>query len=113
MLITVDNIIEEHTVDELSVIKIDTDGFEMGVLLGAKRTIENYRPSIVFEYGPDYLRNHSVVEPQELINFLKGFGYEIFYENFEPFDPRGLRLGVDETINLVALHKDKPLTPIG
>ena len=41
LLITVDNIIEDYTVDELSVIKIDTDGFEMGVLLGAKRTIQN------------------------------------------------------------------------
>jgi FkbM family methyltransferase len=44
-----DNLIASHQID---VIKIDTEGAELGVLRGGDRLVTNNRPTILFESGP-------------------------------------------------------------
>jgi FkbM family methyltransferase len=46
---TLDEVIPEH--EKISLIKIDVEGAEMGVLLGAKKTIARCKPVILFEFG--------------------------------------------------------------
>ena len=48
---TLDNILREEKVD---FIKIDADGYDGKVILGAIKTIEKYHPVIVFEYCKDF-----------------------------------------------------------
>jgi len=70
---SLDEWIEEHPVN---LIKIDVEGYEYQVLLGAKNTIERYRPSLFIElddrnlarYGDDY---------RDLLRFLLDLGYEM------------------------------------
>jgi len=89
------NNVEMVTVDSLNLlsldyIKIDVEGAESLVLMGAKETITKYKPIICFEYNhkqlsPEYLSDigfESLPTPHEV---LKNYGYQIFenipYEN--------------------------------
>ncbi|MDP4604787.1 MAG: FkbM family methyltransferase [Erythrobacter sp.] len=110
--VTVDEIIRDKNIDSISVLKIDTDGFEMGVFRGAHNTLSNLKPALVFEYGPDHLRKHSGVEPEFLISFLNEYDYEIYGEDLKPLDVKDLRLGENQTTNLVALHRETSTMPI-
>jgi FkbM family methyltransferase len=49
--ITLDDFVKERNITRLDFIKIDTDGHEYEVFKGAKQTIKNLRPYIVFEIG--------------------------------------------------------------
>ena len=42
-----------------TIIKIDVEGFEEEVLKGAVKTIDRFRPTILFEYAPEYLPEDS------------------------------------------------------
>lgn len=56
--------------NRLDFIKIDTEGFEDDVLLGASRLIEKYKPVIYVELGSLY-----PVSSANAIRFLRGHGY--------------------------------------
>ncbi len=48
---TIDEFVKEQQIDRLDFIKIDTDGHEFDVLLGARKAIERFKPQIIFELG--------------------------------------------------------------
>jgi FkbM family methyltransferase len=52
---TIDRVWEEHRTPEVSCIKIDVEGAELGVLNGAKNCIATQRPSIILECDPEAL----------------------------------------------------------
>ncbi len=56
--------IDEFDYDNLGLIKIDTEGFEHRVLVGALGTIKKHKPVLIVEYVAD-----------ETVNFLNLFGY--------------------------------------
>jgi FkbM family methyltransferase len=103
MFINIDRIVEERGIESLSLIKIDTDGYEIGVLHGAERTLSRLKPDLIFEYGPDFLRQTGG-SPEDLIALLRGHGYEFFGEDIVPVDPGAITVPPFETINLVARH---------
>jgi len=47
--------IDELNLDGCDFIKIDVEGFEWGVLLGAIETIKKYKPIIFYEYADKYM----------------------------------------------------------
>lgn len=49
--ISLDEFVEIQKIERLDLIKIDTDGHELTVLKGAVKTIEKFKPFIVFEAG--------------------------------------------------------------
>jgi hypothetical protein len=55
-------------------IKIDVEGYELGVIQGARATLERHRPLIFLEIHPDHLRRlgHS---PRQVVELLAGLGY--------------------------------------
>ncbi len=48
---TIDAFVQEQHIQNIHFIKIDVEGFEMEVLKGARKTIQKFRPVLVFEYG--------------------------------------------------------------
>lgn len=58
-----------------TLIKIDTEGGELAVLLGAIKTIKLYHPVIVSEYEPLCTAQYGY-HPDLLVAMLKGLGYK-------------------------------------
>ena len=56
--------------DEIKGIKIDTEGEDYKVLMGAKKLIEKYRPEIIIEVREE---NKMLIN-----NFLKKYSYKFF-----------------------------------
>lgn len=46
---TVDNLAEEHDLDRLDWVKIDTEGGELPILLGAAETLKRFHPKLLIE----------------------------------------------------------------
>lgn len=71
--ITIDEFVKEQKINRLDFMKIDTDGHEFDVLMGAKETVSNFRPQIIFELG-------QYVMAERGINFIH---YESFFKEMD------------------------------
>lgn len=69
---TVDEQIERLRLDRVRLIKIDVDGGDYFVLLGAERTITNYHPLVIIEMQAMH---------QEIYEFFVAHGYRYFAGN--------------------------------
>lgn len=104
---TMDDYMEEHSLKGLDFIKCDVEGAELFVFKGGEKTIRECKPVIFTEM----LRKWSAkfeYHPNEIIDYLGGFGYQCFVSNLTG----GLsKFGaVDENTletNYFFLHKEK------
>ena len=74
---TLDNILRNTKVD---MIKIDVEGWELNVLLGAKNILNTYKPKILLEY----MENNAAqcgIKLSELDKFLKKYNYNLAYSD--------------------------------
>lgn len=71
---TLDEIMVEKKLSKLDFIKIDVEGYEYNVLIGAKNSIQKYRPYILFEYDE---ANWNTLGQD--LNSVKRFFSEIYY----------------------------------
>lgn len=72
----------------VDVIKIDVEGAELQVLKGSLHILTHYRPTIMFESGPD---NHSSSHSKtELWQYLHQLKYDIYLPNRVAHDGAGL-----------------------
>jgi hypothetical protein len=81
--ITLDSYLNQLTsqgkdLQKLNFIKCDVEGAELLVLKGGKKTIGTYSPIIFVEVCHDWTRKFNY-QPDEIIDFLKEFGYSHFY----------------------------------
>jgi len=113
------------TVDDLSLegcdlMKIDVEGMELDVLLGAVETIARYRPPIYFEQAREE-------RFAETFGFFERSHYSLFWHVSDPFNRNNFRrhaeniFGGTREINVVAIPREKterwrqqtsPLPPI-
>jgi hypothetical protein len=63
----------------LDFLKIDTDGMEAHVLRGARRTLRELRPAILFELVPENLRE-SGESAEGVVSLLTELGYRLLHE---------------------------------
>jgi FkbM family methyltransferase len=73
-LIRLDDFLDEHPLPRLDMIKIDVEGAEVRVLRGACRTLARFRPLLVFEVCPAWLRRLDS-SAAELLATVEGLGY--------------------------------------
>jgi len=70
-----DDVLAEEGVPIVDFIKIDVEGYELEVLKGGIKTLENSKPRIFIEIDDGHLREQKS-SAVELVNFLKSLGYE-------------------------------------
>ena len=81
--IRVDDLLTREGSPAVGLIKIDTQGNEMRVLMGATETLARCRPSLFVEIDDEALRQNGSTA-SEVIRFLAGQGY-----GFQILDPSG------------------------
>lgn len=59
---------------KINFIKIDTEGWEYYVLLGARETLQQHKPGLFLEFNPTNMQQAGV-EPDKLLNFLDSLHY--------------------------------------
>lgn len=71
-----DDIIYEYKIDNISLIKVDTDGFDVSVLSSGYKSIKNFRPFLFFEYMRK--DSHHLNEYLKFISQLQQLEYDEF-----------------------------------
>ena len=102
--ITVDSL----DLDRCDLIKIDVEGMELDVLLGAVGTIRRCRPVVYFEQtGP--------VGLAEAASLLRDFGYQLFWHAAHPFNANNFNryalniFGPTREVNILGVPPARPL----
>ena len=73
-----DDYVSENNIENISVIKIDVEGFEYSVLEGLKNTIITQKPIIFFEFDTCYIdRDNKTIDDYENL-LMRILGYELF-----------------------------------
>ncbi len=69
--------VTEQKISRLNLIKIDVEGFEYNVLLGAENSIKKFKPKLFIELDDNNLKyqGHSA---RELVSLLEKFGYKVY-----------------------------------
>ncbi|MEN6549050.1 MAG: FkbM family methyltransferase, partial [Armatimonadia bacterium] len=65
------------TPDANVLMKVDAEGGEFAIFRGAEELLRRFRPVLMFEMLPA-LANAAGWQPQDLLDFLGGYGYEFF-----------------------------------
>jgi FkbM family methyltransferase len=107
---TLDRFISKLGIEEINFIKLDVDGHEREVLLGAKVIIEKTKPAIMLELAP-YVYRKNPSEFDNLLYFLWGSEYEISdiaTGRLMPQDVTKIRRVIPKggAINALAIHRE-------
>jgi FkbM family methyltransferase len=81
---------------DIKLVKIDVEGHEASVLLGAEKLIRQHQPIVIFELGPDEF----VYGRPQSVEILKGYGYRHFatiqlHPRLGPCWPKRLRVIIE------------------
>jgi len=74
---TLDSTIFSIGLDRVDCIKLDIDGFECGMLRGAREVLTRWHPTIIMELAP-YVLEEQGASLSELIRLLKEYGYALY-----------------------------------
>lgn len=98
----------ENNIQQIDLLKIDTEGFESKVLAGFKKMFENGQIKIVqFEYGPLALESRFLLA--DFYEFFENYGFEVgkIFPNQIDFRPYSWNMENFILSNFVAVKKDK------
>jgi len=65
--------LDSYGYDDVDLLKIDVEGWELMVLQGAKKTIKNCKPVILIEVE----ERHSGLDPSIILEMIESFGYGV------------------------------------
>ncbi len=107
--ISLDDFFVSQHLEKVDFIKIDTDGYEINVLRGARKILEIHKPLIIFEMGLYILQEKNLTfkdfsdffESLEYFLFDSKTGKNISLNNFQKFIPE------KGTIDVLTVHKSK------
>ena len=69
-----DDVVEECAISRVDFIKVDIEGSELRMLVGAERTLRRFRPPLLLEVAEDYLVRRGD-SPEKLAAYLKALDY--------------------------------------
>ncbi len=76
VVLTIDDFVRNRNVQRLDFMKIDVEGMELEVMIGARQTLQAFHPILYFETLPRYVS--AGASKQDMRSFLEDCGYEIF-----------------------------------
>lgn len=74
---TVDEICDRQGISRVGFMKIDVEGFEAGVLTGARRILEESRPTLLLEIIERHLDKYGMTS-DDIVGFLRKQGYAMY-----------------------------------
>ncbi len=74
-MISLDEHVESQKINRLDLIKMDIEGSEYAALIGAKKTINKYRPLVIVEYNRETAQR-ACTSIWELDRLLDSYGYD-------------------------------------
>ena len=74
-VVSLDEFVIMQNINQIDLIKIDVEGFENEVVLGAQCTLNNFKPELFIEI---YKGINSNVDPIATVNFIKDVGYDAY-----------------------------------
>ncbi len=77
-----DNLLKKFEIPSVAIIKIDTEGNDFKVILGAKEILK-VTDLVIFEVMFKMIENGNT--PQDAVNFLKDLGFRYFYRSTKYF----------------------------
>jgi len=101
--ITLDEFIQNNKIKNNIILKIDVDGFELGVLKSFTKTLQNKNPIIFMEYAPYALEEYGS-SVTEFNNFLNKYKYKTYDLNFKKLESIKV---ADSSSRDIILIKDK------
>jgi len=76
--VTVDGFCDTEGIPQVDIMKIDVEGHEMNVLLGAERMLESHMiKNLIFEFGTHQLSTHDHFK--SFWNMFKSLGYQLYF----------------------------------
>lgn len=72
--VSIDYYCETNKITDVKLIKCDVEGFELEVLIGAKKILELQKPSLIIEIEDKWTSRYGYCG-QDVFNFLEDFGY--------------------------------------
>ena len=100
--LTVDEVVQQQKLQRVDLLKVDVEGHEWQVFLGARETLARFRPVLVFEFSERQWRNGGFT-PADVEAFMAEQGYELFV--MRRGSTTSIRYGVAEECDLLALPK--------
>jgi FkbM family methyltransferase len=85
---------EKHHLETIDFLKVDTEGYDLEVLAGAAKLLEQQRIHFVLSECEPVVRTKNFVSLPALAEFLGGFNYQLFgvYEQQPEWDGRNMLL---------------------
>jgi len=87
---------ELRDMGKIDLMKIDVEGFEYEMLLGAQQVLQRYLPAIVLEFSPHFYNQRSKTMGKDIIELLQAYGY-----NFTILQTNSQTSNVDELLRLI------------
>jgi FkbM family methyltransferase len=69
-LTTIDGLVANHSIEQIKLIKVDVEGFELDVLQGARKTINRFDPVFVCEFNSYALAANGKMSPFAFLEFI-------------------------------------------
>ena len=74
---TIDEWVANQSLNRIDLIKIDVEGFELHVLMGAEITLKTFAPTLFIEMDDQYLARYGK-SCKEMLMFLENLGYNVY-----------------------------------
>jgi FkbM family methyltransferase len=112
---TIDGFLQESGIATVSMVKIDTEGFDFLVLRGAQKTLHDGHMGVIqFEYNWRWLLNHACL--RDVFELISNKPYrlgKLVGSDLELFDGWHAELDRFFETNYVLIRKDSPLCGLG
>lgn len=99
---TLDSMVEEQKLQRIDLIKVDVEGHELPVFLGARQALKKFKPILIFEFIEKQWRSGGFA-PADMEGLLVELGYELYVMRKEM--TMSIKYGAGDTCDILALPK--------